>query len=143
MKKVIICVMLLLMAAATFSQQNNPAPALTKQDYHKKSNSQKTMGKIFLAGGGIISGIGIGIALSNLEGLFEPGSEPPKNEKLGDVLGYSGLGIMAASIPFFISSSKNKKKARSMSFYINPAKQIKNSNMVNISIPSLSLKVNL
>lgn len=141
MKKVIICGMLLIVTCTTYCQLINPAPTLTKEDYYKKSYSQKTMGKIFLGAGGLIAGIGLGITLNNVGGIFDPAS-PPKNEKLADILGYSGLGIMAASIPFFISSSKNKKKARSMSYTINPAIQIKKGSMVNTAIPSLSLKIN-
>lgn len=42
MKKIIFCSLLLVLTITTFSQQNIPSPTLTKQEYIKKSKSQKT-----------------------------------------------------------------------------------------------------
>ena len=43
MKKVVLFVVFLSIAFSTFSQQTNPSPSLTKQDYLNKSKKQKTV----------------------------------------------------------------------------------------------------
>jgi len=50
---------------------------------------------------------------------------------------------MLGSIPVFIASSKNERKAASFSFNNMMTPQIKNSSLVYKPIPAVTLKINL
>lgn len=54
MKQIIIFTMLLILSATSFSQQSNPSPTLTKQDYLQKSKHQNTAAWLLLIGGTIM-----------------------------------------------------------------------------------------
>lgn len=136
MKKIIICVLLLITAIATFSQQTTPSPSLTKQDYLKKSKHQKTVAWILL-GGGIFS-----TGLSTVRLNFA-GSEGEENNSNRTVFLVTGLAAIGASIPFFISASKNKKKAADVSFRMEKAPRIQQGSFVYRSYPALSFRLNL
>jgi hypothetical protein len=47
MKKIFVLVSMLMIEASAFSQQTNPAPALTKQDHLQKSKKQKKLPGFF------------------------------------------------------------------------------------------------
>jgi hypothetical protein len=79
--------------------------------------------------------------MQNLKGLGDPNSPPPKNEQLGDILGYSGLGLMAASLPFLISASSNKKKALGMSIEQDAAMTLYKNGLAKTAFPSISIKI--
>lgn len=136
--------MLLIAATAIFSQQTNPAPTLTKQDFLQKRKKQLTACYI-LAGTGItLSMVSLSITAKNLEGVFDPNTiNISENNRTADILGYTGLGLMAASIPFFISAGKNKKKAATLSLKNEKCSQLQKSSIVYKNIPSLTLKINL
>jgi hypothetical protein len=115
MRSLIICCLIFARPFLVFCQQ--PVMSRGTHSYYlKKSENQQLAAKILFVGGALSAGIGLGITINNLSGLFDPNSAPPKNEKLAEVLGYSGLGIMAISVPFFISSIKNKQKAKQIYF---------------------------
>ncbi|HWR32455.1 MAG TPA: hypothetical protein VN451_02945 [Chitinophagaceae bacterium] len=135
MKKIILFMMLLVISAASFSQQTNSLPTLTKQDYLKKSSNKKFAAWVLLGGGTAVLAI---TALSNL-GLDFGG---PKKSFPSVPVGI-GAVCMAGSIPFFIASAKNKRKATSLSFKNELAPQIQKSSFVYQSVPSLSLKISL
>ena len=101
MKKTAILFLLIVLSASTFSQQTNPVPTVTKPDYLQKSKNQKTAAWILLGGGTALAAGGFIWASSN---IFSTSSGP-------EVLLLVGIGCMTGSIPFFISSSKNRKRA--------------------------------
>lgn len=130
MKKIIAFAILLMVSIVSFSQQTNPSPALTKQDYLQKSKGQKIGAWILLGTGAVIFGIAA-----------------PGNVSL-DVLGplvVVGAVATLASIPLFISSAKNKRKARAATvlFKMEKTTQLQNSSFSTLSVPSLSLKFSL
>ena len=156
MKKIIFCSLLLVLTITTFSQQNIPSPTLTKQEYIKKSKSQKTAAWVLLGGGFTISTIGaltslpkagkdIGYAIliipNALTGNLQP--EPQNNYTAQTILLIGGLTSMLSSIPLFIASGKNKTKAMSLSFKNEPSLQLQKSSFVYRYIPSLTLKFQL
>lgn len=109
MKKIICLPLFLLFSISIFSQQSQ-SPALSKEYYLQKSKNQKTTGWVLLAGGTAIA-IGGGILFGNSDFL--------SGDSNADAGGYLMLGGIAAdliSIPFFISSAKNARKAASLSF---------------------------
>jgi Mn2+/Fe2+ NRAMP family transporter len=132
MKKIIVLTMLLIVSAASFSQQIKPSPALTKQDYLQKSKHQKTTAVILTVACPVL------ILSPALIGA---------NSSFSAVLSYSftalGLLCLPASIPFFIASHRNKKKAMQLTFKNEMAPQFQNSSFTNRPVPSLSLKFSL
>ena len=125
-----------------FSQQaEEPKMELTKQEYLKKSKSQKTVGRILLGGGGILIGAGLLTNLSNgLGNLFV--EESQKNSS-GDIFTVLGVISIAGSIPLLISAGKNKRKALSLSVKNQPSQVLQNNRLYSKIIPSLTFKINL
>ena len=125
-----------------FSQQaEEPKMELTKQEYLKKSKSQKTVGRILLGGGGILIGAGLLTNLSNgLGNLFV--EESQKNSS-GDIFTVLGVISIAGSIPLLISAGKNKRKALSLSVKNQPSQVLQNNWLYTKMTPSLTLKIDL
>jgi len=137
MKKIIFSAMLLITVTATYSQQSNPSPTLTKQDYLQKSKKQKTAAWILL-GGGLLSSA-LGSVRTNPDGIWG-GDASNSNQTVFLV---TGVIAISASIPLFIASSKNKKKAASLSFKNEPIPRIQRNNLVNRNMTTLTLKISL
>lgn len=140
MKKIVFFAIIIAMTLNAFSQQIEKI-ILTKSDYLQKSKSQKTIAWI-LAGTGVTSVI---ISIATLDGteIFSSieGNDKPLN-RFG-VLFFGGCIVSLSSIPFFISSGKNKKKAMSMSFKMEQVPQLQITSLVNKPIPSLSVSLSL
>jgi hypothetical protein len=147
MKKITISVLMLIIAIATFSQQTKSSLGLTKEDYLQKSNNKKKVAWIMLGGGATLVLTGIIIPkgeLTNDGCLFCPEYKKEyKNDGIKGSLAFTGTLSMLGSIPFFISSHHNKKKAASLSFKNEMVPGIYKSSLVYNSIPSLDLKFKL
>lgn len=102
MKKIVLSLTFFLLIANAFGQDQ---PALTKDDYLRKSKSQKTFAWILLGGGA-----GLAIAGLSLSDTYASDA--------GTWMAVGGGVLVAASIPLFISSSKNARKAESMTVAI-------------------------
>ena len=102
MKKIILFIMFLLSIIKSFSQTPRSS-AHSKEYYLQKSKNQKTVAWILL---------GVGTT-SMVVGLIEGSKAPDNLDNLtkGVAPTLIGLGVDLASIPFFISASKNKKIA--------------------------------
>jgi hypothetical protein len=88
----------------------------------KKSKNQKITAWSMLGGGTLLALIGFGGAVASGYSDALGGVEPQKNST-ADVLFYTGFISMVGSIPLFIISGKNKKKAKAMvgtTYYPNP-----------------------
>jgi len=138
MKKLIIFLSLLAIHYSDFSQPINPAPALTKNDYLKKSKHQKTAAWILLGSGTTLV---IGGGFANAHEVYDPNSFDRTYSDKGTPFIIAGVVAMAGSIPFFIASRKNKKKTLTMSFKNEKIPQLRKSNFAYQTAPSLSLKV--
>ena len=142
MKKMIAFLMILAVSAASFSQQTNPAPQLTKQDYLQKSKKQKTAAWIFL---------GSGVAIALISNIADPANDIVSSAISGDdgrsglakAAGITGFACIVTSIPLFIASGKNRRKAMNMSFKFQQVPQLNKNSFVKQTIPSLTLKINL
>jgi hypothetical protein len=155
MKKIIICAMLLITATATFSQQSNPSPTLIKQDYLKKSKHQqttpvvntdylkkskiqKTIAWVLIGDGVLLTTAGI-LAKDSVHILFGP-TEKNKDKKIYYIAG----GVSALlSIPFFISSARNKRKGMVISFKNQQVPQMQDNSFIFRAVPSLNFKISL
>src|SRR5688572_1193854 len=106
MKKTVLFTLLLILSI-TISAQDNPIfiPGTSPQDYLKKSKNQKRAAWILLSAG-VLS-----VALASIE--VNPDYGESTNQSF---LAIGGLIFIGASIPCFISSARNKKKAAAISF---------------------------
>lgn len=110
MKSILTFLLILLLYIEAASQyQNNPAVTSPANDYLEKSRKQKTTAWILLVGGGVVSSIGMVIGMSEMfTDLFDAATD---RGSAGPVLLVAGVASMAGSIPLFIASGKNRKKA--------------------------------
>ncbi len=133
MKKTKLLLLLFLFALSLSAQQTTSAPGFTKTGYLKKSKSQKTIAFV-LAGGGSIAW---------LAGLSKYMDQRDNKDGGGEAAMIIGGTAALASIPLFIISSKNKKKAMSISFYNQLIPQLQVSNFVYRAIPSINIKIDM
>ncbi len=143
MTKIIFSTILFLIGASSLSQQTNSQPSFTPGDYLEKSKKQKKAGTILVAGG---AGL-IATAFIIPKGELVEGSClvlcKYKNDGIKSVFFIAG-GISAlSSIPLFIVSGKNRRKATSVSFKNENTVHLYNQNLVYTSFPALRIKVSL
>lgn len=143
MKKIIVFALLLIIAACAFSQQTNPSPALTRQDYLQKSKYQKKTAWILLGGGALLSISGYMVLISDETYEQAIRNLDVTGPLVGYVFFYAGNAAMLGSIPLFIASSRNKKKAMRLSFNMETTPQIHKKTLVSSPLPSLTLKIGL
>jgi len=143
MKKIIAFAILLVITINSFCQK------LTSDDYLLKSKNQRKTGWILLIGGTTILITSFVIPRGDLvhDGICVGPycSDKYKNDNLKTALFISGVALDLASIPFFIASKKNKKRAMnvSTSFKMEKVQVIQASSVVSRSYPALWVKVGL
>jgi len=108
MKKTIICAMLLVLATVSFSQQTNPKQPLRHDDYLIKSKSQKIIAFVLLGAG--VTTLAI---ISKGNTSFD----------VAGTLAVAGILSTLGSIPLFLASARNKRKAQAASVYFKLEKQ--------------------
>ncbi len=141
MKKIVFSLTLLLFVAKSFSQST----ALSKDYYLKKSKNKKTVGWLMLGGGVAMTTIGIIIASGQTnDRLNDPfGVDPFSGNEGAAIVAVAGLASALGSIPFFINSAKNARKAAKVSFST-PKLLLPQQNTLAFKIqPTLSLKIGL
>jgi hypothetical protein len=145
MKKITTILLLLVMSLTIFSQQTEPAPSLTKQDYLKKAKRQQTAAWILGGSGLVLTGVGLVVAAGDAGeeffGIFD--SNVNDGGDSGAVFAVVGLAVMGASVPLFIAAARNKKRAASLTFKNQFVPQFSNGSFVKKPIPSLSLKISI
>jgi hypothetical protein len=134
MKKILFSVVLLVFTVQSFAQ----APAVSKDYYLKKSKSQRNAAWILLAGGTLTTVIA---ALGYIKNDINQGSNSAENTLV--VLMWSGIAADVLSIPFFISSAKNKKRAAAIAINSQPIYLQQQGNVAVKMQPTLSLKIAL
>jgi len=145
MRKIIFSAVLFLFSASLFGQQTNPGRALSDQDYLQKSKNQKKTALIFLASG---AGLIITSFIIPRGALKEDGicigafcDDKYKNDGIKSTLFIAGGVAALGSIPFFIASKKNRRKATSVSFKMENTIQLYNRNLASASFPALRVKL--
>lgn len=135
MQRLLICTMLFLMTTSSFCQETKINQYLTQQNYLQKSKKQKTAAWILLGGG---------VAVVVGSAILDVSSDWSKSETPYLVGIYIGGASMLGSLPLFITSSRNKRKAMNASTYFeirqNPVPT--NTRLTLHSIPTLVLKFN-
>ena len=147
MRQIIICTMLFLVSSSSFSQQTTSQPSFTQQNYLEKSKKQKKVGTVLLVvGAGLIA---TAIIIPRGELVYNGISVGPysdnkyKNDGIKSAFFIAGGLSALGSIPFFILSKKNRRKATIVSFKIEPTTHLYKQNLVYTSFPALRVKVNL
>ena len=151
MKKIIASAILLAIVTHAFCQQVDSLKSIAKTDYLRKSKNQKTAAWVLL-GGGVAMAITGTIVYNNA--YNKAAEEDPLGTLLtlgtnvnptGALIATAGVLAAVGSIPLFIASGKNKKKARSMStaFKMENMPAIQRASLVNRSYPAVSIKVSL
>ena len=130
MKKVTICIMLLILSVTTFCQQSQSSKPLTRNEYLTKSKTQKIFGFILL-------GAGATTLIIISKGNTDLKSVGP--------LAVAGILSTLASIPLFIASGRNKRKAMnvSTSLKIEKLQTIQSNGISFHPLPAISIKINL
>ena len=148
MKKIVTSTMLLAFAITSFGQietTSNQVPMQT--DYLKKSKKLKNVAWAFLGSGATLVLTGIIIPkgeITNPDCVFCAEEKIEyKNDGIKSTLGLTGVLSMIGSIPFFIASKNNNKRAMSVSFKNETASQLVKSNLVYRYLPSLNIKIRL
>jgi hypothetical protein len=146
MKQAIILTLLFSFATASFGQQTAQRQPLTKTDYLQKSKNQKKTGQILLIGGTALLITGIVFPKGDLvqEGfLYIP--DEYENDGIKAVLILAGVTSDLASIPFFIASKKNRRKANAASAFIKMEKAavLQRTVVRNQSFPALGIRIGL
>ena len=148
MKKASILFLLFLFALRTLSQQDPQKQTITKTDYLQKSKTQKKIGWILIGGGAALiatslvipKGESTGIEISPINGAFIEGH---KNDGVKAAFGLSGLTSMLASIPLFIASGKNKRRAANASVFIDSEQRpvLRGTAINNQSFPVIAVRL--
>ena len=147
MKELVFLSILFLISANSFSQQTNPESTPNKHDYLQKSNTQKKTGRIFLISGAGLMLTSFLIPKGDLvdDGICVVGLCDTEYKNDGIKSGFFIAGAVAGltSIPFFIASGKNRRKAASLGFKMENTLQLRKQNFVYSSFPALRLHLNL
>lgn len=150
MKKIIFGTILLSFASVSFAQHSASKPVLPKTDYLQKSKKQKKTGMIFLGGGAAFIVTSLVIPQGESTGFqIDPFTwgfyEGHKNDGIRGAFILAGGLSMLGSIPFFIASGKNKRRARKASAFINMerAPVLQQMMFSNRSFPSAGVRINL
>lgn len=143
MKKTAILVLLLTFTIVSFCQQTERSTTRTKENYLQKSKNKKTAAWLLLAGGAamVITGFAIseGEPEFNLLCLCYVGH----NSGAKGLLIAGGVLSMGASVFFFKSSTKNKRKAMELALKNESAPRMMEHGFAYRTIPSLNLKIRL
>ena len=153
MRKMILYTLLLIIPAATFCQSVPNDIPVVKTDYLKKSKNQKTTAWVLLGGGFALTTTSIVMASSKITedyvtviaGVFSSEPVQENNYTAENILLITGTASMLASIPFFIASKKNKRRAMDITANIKmeDAKLIRNQSFVQTSYPAITVKIKL
>jgi hypothetical protein len=148
MKKMIALSLLLAFGSVSFSQQNIQKLKMTQENYLQKSKKQKKMGWILISAGAASFIVSAVIPKGELTG--EIGwpclcQDVHQNDNVKAAFGLAGAVSAIASIPFFIVSGKNKRKARAASVFIDTQQHfiVETQLIRNQSFPIVGIKLSL
>ena len=156
MSKAIIAIMLLILSSTSFSQQINSSETLYQKDYSQKSKRRRTVAQIIISSGGSLILIGAiypkgkqTSSYSNYSNfnfnIWGVDYDTYKNDNIKNTLVLSGFVCILGSIPFFIASHHNKRKAKATTTFLKMEKMpvIQQTSFVSQSYPALGIKINL
>jgi|SRR6185369_4185120 len=134
----------MMMTFASFSQQNLASQSLSHDEYLKKSKNQKKGAWLLLGGGAALMVIGIAsISTEDAANYVFGGDKSGFNT--GAVLFYTGVVAGLGSIPLFIASGRNKRKAMAATVFLKmgTTPTVRNTSIFSHAYPALTLKIGL
>ena len=137
---------LFIASAILFSAINCISQSVENTNYLQKSKNQKTAAWILLGSGAVIDIIAIATFPKDYNTLDVFGNNSPAAERQANTstwLLIAGTATMLASIPFFILSHVNKKKAVSVTINPQQLRQLKNKYQYSVNYPALTFKIRL
>ncbi len=134
MKNLALMLLLSFMAISANSQ-NISKSILSKEDYQQKSKNQKNAAWIMLGGGMILTAVG---ALSIESSSEDDSLGIPDGSSV--ILTLTGVATTLASIPLFISSARNSRKAKSLTLEFKPKFPQNNCSITQHNHSTISLK---
>ena len=150
MKKIIILTMFLAFVSASFGQQITPNQNWKESDYYKKSKKQKTAAWILTSAGTVgllatLTADASQVTEGALITVISLGTEEPPAYKSYTVPYLLSTASLLSGIYLFIASSKNKKKAKAASVFIDMenARVLQGTVLHNQSFPSVGVKIHL
>ena len=132
MRKTSLVLLLAAFCMSFYAQTNDSTYRYTlKNEYLRKSRNQRTTGFILLGAGAILTITGVVMVNNGNDDILNPGNWVDT----GAGAGIATIGILstATSIPFFIMSASNNKKAKKMSAGVSFEKLM--NNKVRVSYP--------
>jgi hypothetical protein len=146
MKKIIVFLTALIIGMSSFCQRADSLQSI-KTDYLRQSKNQKTAAWVLLGGGIAMTITGMIIYSNDYTRAVEdnPFYLGTDADPAGAVIATVGLLSCACSIPLFIASGKNKRRALSVStgFKMEKASVVQGSVMIKKSYPALSVRFGL
>jgi hypothetical protein len=142
MNKIITIIILLAFSTASFSQQLSQPPTYTKEEYLQKSKKQKNIAWILLGAGAAMT-ITAFVIPEGEETSFNPVTwqNDHKNDGIKGGLILVGALSMAASIPLFLASGRNKRRANALSAFIQMERAVVLNE--NHKFPALGIRIKL
>lgn len=140
---------IMLFLEATGQPQQQLTTQLTKAEYLKKSKRQQTTGIILVSSGAFSTTIGLVVAVVSAPGAildaFGGNTGGGRSLEVGSIMFYSGIIIMAGSVPFFIASGKNKKLSRQTNITFNLSQLPAEASFVykQNQVPSIGVSIRL
>jgi len=145
--RIIFCLPILLaLNTGAISQQQNPVQPPVSEDYLKKSKKQKKAAWILVGSGAVLIATAAIIPRGDLEydGIDIGPYSSDKYQNDGIKSGFLIAGGITAlgSIPFFIVSHKNRKRATTVSLKMEKAVYIYKQNYAATRFPAVRMKMN-
>ncbi len=145
MRKMYLSILLILFTVNAFSQQLNTKAPQTADAYLAKSKKQKKTGTILLAVGATLIVASFIIPRGDLtyDGIcIGPYcTDEYKNDGLKSAVLAGGALSALGSLPFFLSSRKNRRRATSVSIKAERFKTLHSSNISSAGFPVLAVKL--
>lgn len=135
MKKIVVFLWLIVFSLASFGQKTDSTTTIAKPDYMRKSNNQKVLAWV-LTGGAVA--IFVGAVVHDVNNLFT-------DESAGTGWYIASAAMLGGGITLFIASSKNRKKANDLSFFMNleNVPTLQGAVVANHPVPSIGLSIKL
>ncbi len=132
--------LIILMAVSIQLTAQSNKTNLSKQDYIAISKQQNKVAMITVIGGGVIGLTGCIMMLSQFN--FKPNSNENVS-RTGEIMAYTGGGIMLIGGYFSYASEHNKKKAKSMAIQLLQSPSLSNAVVINRPVIGIGLKMHL
>jgi len=144
MRKMFCLIVLSTIVSTVFSQ-----PTISIQtDYLQKSKKQKTAAFVLLSGGAVLVVVGTAIGVSRWDdeivSIVDEG-EDDKSYMAGGIMMVTGLAAMVGSVPLFIASARNKRKAHaaSASIKLETMPVVYRQGISKLPYPAACIRINL